>query len=262
MDLKECHLLGAKVAEHWYYVSKGRALCRFLAGVEVGEMLDVGAGSGVFARKLIDAGVCRSAVCIDPGYDADHDEDYRGGRLAFRRSVERVDQRLVLFMDVLEHVEDDIALLKRYVDGMPPGGQVLISVPAFNFLFSGHDVFLGHFRRYTMASLNAAVRAAGLRPVRCSYFFAALFPLIVAIRLVGKLRLRLGRAEPTSDLRLHSKPVNALLILCHDVERTLFFRFNRLFGLTVFCLARKPELPTSPSGQKETLAEAACDVCF
>ena len=262
MDLKEIHLLGAKAAEHWYYVSKGRALCRILAGVEVGEMLDVGAGSGVFARKLIDAGVCRSAVCIDPGYDADHDEDYCGGRLAFRRSVERADQRLMLFMDVLEHVEDDIALLKRYVDGMRPGGRVLISVPAFNLLFSGHDVFLGHYRRYTMASLNATVCAAGLRPVRCSYFFAALFPLIVAIRLVGKLRLRLGRAEPTSDLRLHSEPVNALLILCHDVERTLFFRFNRLFGLTVFCLARKPELPMSASGHYQKLAEAACDVRF
>src|SRR5688572_5239911 len=68
MDLKEQDILGPDIGRHWYYVSKGRALRALLGRAKVPEVLDVGAGSGVFARQLLAAGVCDRAVCVDPNY--------------------------------------------------------------------------------------------------------------------------------------------------------------------------------------------------
>jgi hypothetical protein len=240
MDLREQHILGPEIETHWYYVSKGRALRSLLAGLRVPELLDVGAGSGVFARQMLDAGVGERAVCVDPNYAEEHDEDRRGRKIAFRRSVERVTQPLILMTDVLEHVPDDGVLLRTYTDRAPAGALVLISVPAFRFLWSGHDVFLGHERRYTLAELEALVRRAGLEVVRSRYYFAALLPLVVLMRLYDRWRLRGGKVEPRSALSRQPPLASGVLTWLHSLERMSLFRVNRLAGLSVLCLARRP----------------------
>jgi Methyltransferase domain len=240
MDLKEQHILGPDIETHWYYVSKGRALRSLLAGLRVPELLDVGAGSGAFARQFLDTGVCRRAVCVDPNYPEERIEREGEREIEFRRSVERVTQPLILMIDVLEHVKDDGALLRSYTDPAPAGTLVLISVPAFRFLWSGHDIFLGHERRYTRARLEALLRRAGLEVVRSRYCFAVLFPLVVLMRLYDRWRLGGGTVEPRSALTRQPPLVNALLIWLHSLERVSLLRFNRLAGLSVFCLARRP----------------------
>jgi hypothetical protein len=239
MDLREQHILGPEIETHWYYVSKGRALRSFLGGLRVPELLDVGAGSGVFARQMLDAGVCERAVCVDPNYTEEHEENRRGREIAFRRSVERVTQRLILLIDVLEHVEDDGALLRSYVERAPAGTLMLVSVPAFRFLWSGHDVFLGHQRRYTRAQLETLLRRAGFEVVRSRYCFAVLFPLVALMRLYDRWRLRDSKAQARSALTRHPPLANTLLIWLHSLERMSLFRVNRLAGLSVFCLARR-----------------------
>jgi hypothetical protein len=240
MDLKERHILGSEAKTHWYYVSKGRALRSLLAGLRVPELLDVGAGSGVFARQFLEAGVCRRAVCVDPNYSAEHVERDGEREIEFLRSVGRVTQPLILMIDILEHVEDDGALLRSYADRAPTGAHVLISVPAFQFLWSGHDVFLEHRRRYTRAQVEALVRRAGLEVVCSRYFFAILFPLIVLLRLRDAWRLRRDEMAARSALTRQPPLVNAVLTALHSLERLSLLRFNRLAGLSVFCLARRP----------------------
>ena len=73
-----------------------------------------------------------------------------------RRSI-LLDSRadLLLYMDVLEHVDDDLGLLTAYLDQLERGGRVLITVPAFDFLWSNHDIFLEHKRRYTLKQVEA-----------------------------------------------------------------------------------------------------------
>jgi SAM-dependent methyltransferase len=239
MDLKEEAILGEAIGSHWYYVAKGRALRAMLGGVRVPEILDVGAGSGVFSRQLLDAGVCERAVCVDPGYALERTERHHGHEIEFRRSVERVPQGLVLMMDVLEHVDDDVGLLRSYALRMSGAGRVLITVPAWQFLWSGHDVFLEHRRRYTLASLEAMVTVAGLRVLRSRYFFGLLFPAVAAMRLRERQRLNTGRIEARSALRTYSAPVNRFLTLIHDLERATLFPLNRLAGLSIFCLAKQ-----------------------
>ncbi len=237
MDVKEEAILGPEIKDHWYYVSKGRALRTMLGGEPANEVLDVGAGSGVFTRQLLDHGLARRGVCVDPGYNVEHVESYNGGEIFFVRGVDNVQQDLILMMDVLEHVDDDVGLLKQYTDRLRPGGRVMITVPAFQFLWSGHDVFLDHRRRYTLSQLKKVVKQADLRVVKARYFFGTLFPVVAAIRLRDRLRLKSGKVESKSHLKRASSFISKSLIGIHDLERYTLFSFNRWAGLTAFCLA-------------------------
>jgi SAM-dependent methyltransferase len=239
VDVKEQDILGGGISSHWYYVAKGDALLQFLSGCAAREVLDVGAGSGFFSRRLLSAGFCERATCVDTAYQGDWTEQHCGKQVAFRRSIDCVTQDLILMMDVIEHVDDDVGFVRSYTDRMPPDAYVLVTVPAFQFLWSGHDVFLEHKRRYTLASLHRTLDKAGLQTIRSRYFFSVLFPAICAIRLWGRLQLASADFKPRSDLRLHSPLVNGLLTAIHQLERHTLFHVNRLAGLTLFCLAQR-----------------------
>jgi Methyltransferase domain len=233
VDIKEQDILGDAIGHHWYYRAKAAAMTRLLAGYEVRNVLDVGAGVGFFSRKLLEQGA-REAVCVDPAYDHEHDEMHTGKPIFFVHAVTTSTADTVLLMDVLEHVDDDVGLLASYTALVPLGTRMLISVPAFQFMWSAHDVFLEHRRRYTLTMLESVVRNAGLRPVTGCYYYGLALPLAAARRMMQR-----GTAtEPRSDLRVHSPLMNgALWALCR--AELPFFKQNRLAGLTVFCLAEK-----------------------
>jgi 2-polyprenyl-3-methyl-5-hydroxy-6-metoxy-1,4-benzoquinol methylase len=237
LDLKEQQQLGAGIEQHWYYRAKGNAVLRMLRQVDATQVLDVGAGSGYFSRRLLEAGLAHEAWCVDPHYPQDSDEEWDGKPAHFRRSYRGGQADLVLMMDVLEHVEDDLALLKTYVRAVQPGTHFLITVPAFQWLWSGHDVFLEHYRRYTLAGVESLLRAGGLELRKGAYFFGLLLPPVAAVRWLGKLRASTAQT-PESDLKLHSPWVNALLAQVCRLELPLF-QWNRLGGLSALCLARK-----------------------
>ena len=239
MDVKELDILGERIEQHWYYVAKGNALLQFLQGYRAREALDIGAGSGYFSRKLLAAGLCERATCVDTAYRSERTEVHCDKPIAFLRSTDLVTQDLILMMDVIEHVDDDVALIRAYTDRMPESAMLLVTVPAFQFLWSGHDVFLGHRRRYTLASLHQAMDKAGLEVIRSRYFFSILLPAVCALRLWGRLKLASADYKPQSDLRVHTPWMNSMLTAIHELERRTLFRFNRMAGLTLFCLARR-----------------------
>jgi len=236
MDLKEEKILGGAVGEHWYYASKAAALNRYLAGILYRRSLDVGSGSGFFTRHLLTTTSLEEGLCVDTGYAQDRDEWVGGKPMRKRRAYHGEPADLALFMDVLEHVDDDTGLLTFYADRLPRGAHVFITVPAFGFLWSGHDVFLGHRRRYTLASLEETVRSARLSVLRASYYFGFVFPIVAARRIMSGLRH--NRVTPRSDLQRHPALVNAALRLACAAELPVL-RYNRLAGLSVFCLAEK-----------------------
>jgi hypothetical protein len=183
--------------------------------------------------------LCERAICVDTAYGSERTEFHCGKQIVFARSADLITQDLLLMMDVIEHVDDDVAFIRAYTDRMPQSAMLLVTVPAFQFLWSGHDVFLEHKRRYTLASLHRTIDKAGLDVVRSRYFFSILLPAVCAVRLWGRLKLASADFKPRSDLRFHAPWVNALLTAIHELERRTLFRFNRLAGLTVFCLARR-----------------------
>jgi len=238
MDLKEEQILGDQVSSHWYYRAKASALLQDLRGKTPRHVLDVGAGSGFFSRMLLKETGAERATCVDIGYGQENDEIWNGKPIAFRRSLGKCQADLVLAMDVIEHVSNDRDLIRTYINLVEPGTRFIFSVPAFNFLWSAHDVFLEHHRRYTLRSLYATIRDSGLMVDWGHYYYGTVFPLAASIRLVERLK-GTRSVEPKSQLQQHSGFVNATLSAVLAAERPIM-RFNKLFGLTVFAGAHKP----------------------
>ena len=238
MDLKEQDILGADISEHWYYRSKASALLDYVKKLNPQYVLDVGAGSGFFSKELLEKTDAKEALCVDTSYAFERNELVYGKPIRYSTHSGPVNADLVLMMDVLEHVDDDIGLLSEYRDKVSAGTYFLISVPAFSFLWSGHDVFLGHKRRYTLKEIERVAEKAGLIVERGSYFFGLVFPLAAIMRLLDG-HFNLQSNTPRSQLRKHSPITNAILKSICTVDR-LFLHINRFAGLTSFCLARKP----------------------
>jgi SAM-dependent methyltransferase len=238
MDLKESAILGDFAEEHWYYQSKAAAMCLYVKGIRKSLVLDVGAGSGFFTKFLLRHTPAQTGLCVDTGYASDSDEEYAGKLLQFRRSCTDVAADLVLLMDVLEHVKDDAELLAEYAEKVPSGARFLITVPAFQWLWSDHDVFLEHHRRYDIQQLEAIVSRVGLGVQRSSYYFGFVLPIAGVLRLRVSPR-RVASRAPQSQLKKHGWLTNAALASICRAELPIF-RINRLGGLSVFCLATKP----------------------
>lgn len=236
MDFKELDILGSDIDHHWYYASKARAMMHHIGATVPEKILDIGAGSGFFSKYLLKNSTAREAWCVDIAYEYDHDTQLDGKKIHYRSSIAPMEADLVLFMDVLEHVDDDVGLLRRYVDMVPPGANFLISVPAFQMLWSPHDEFLEHKRRYALRQLEEVVGKAGLDIKHSAYGFGMVFPIAAATRLIQRLA---KPRSPRSQLVRHHPVVNTLLKALCDFE-TPFLRRNRAVGLTVFCLAQKP----------------------
>ena len=79
MDIKEKEILGDYVYSHWYYVSKGLALSKFIDNIKFEKILDVGAGSGIFSKQLLQNTTAKEAICLDVAYSTEKEVDFLGG---------------------------------------------------------------------------------------------------------------------------------------------------------------------------------------
>ena len=102
---------------------------------------------------------------------------------------------LVVAFDVLEHIEDHLGALREWSRVLKDDGAIVLTVPAYQWLWSGHDVALGHHRRYTAQRLKAAAALTGLRPQKMSYAIIFSLPLVIGFRLLGRLRGESADAE-------------------------------------------------------------------
>jgi hypothetical protein len=133
---------------------------------------------------------------------------------------------------VVEHVEDDVAALKAMAKCLKPGGKILITVPAHQWMWSAHDVVNHHKRRYSKATLTAALKAAGLKWQKLGWFNSLLFPAAVAARMAGRLT-----GKDDSDDSPPSKPLNAIFESVFRLERHLVGRVPLPPGLSIIVLA-------------------------
>ncbi len=152
------------------------ALAHELAGELAGELadptrglrwLDVGAGDAWLGVQLADELPPGSTMtCWDVNYSADDLEQLTATSPGIRFTAERPDMHadVISLLDVLEHVDDDVGLLRTIVhDNLTDDGVVIVSVPAYQGLFTAHDTALAHYRRYSPDQCRALLRAGGLR---------------------------------------------------------------------------------------------------
>jgi len=168
------------------------------------RVLDVGAGDGWFASQLLAKLPPGSSVaCWDTGYESPEEAAAKiaGAAEGITCSVDRPPGRfdVILLLDVLEHVEDDAPFLRSILDeSLAPGGRVLVSVPAWQALYSEHDRRLRHHRRYAPGQARRLLAEFGLR-VLCG---GGLFHALLAPRLLQLAREKLfpNRPAPKQDL--------------------------------------------------------------
>jgi SAM-dependent methyltransferase len=216
---------------HWWYRARreilAKLIARKIAPPAGAQILEIGCGTGHNLPMLARFG---SVDAIELDEAARAVAAQRLGRAVGNARLPELEgvpagaYDLVALLDVLEHVEDDRAALASIARRLKPGGALLLTVPAFPWMWSAHDVVNHHQRRYTKRTLRAAIDDAGLSARFVGYFNSVLFPAAAGARLVGRLT---GKQE--SDDKLPPAPVNKL--------------FEALFGLERHAIGRLPFTP-------------------
>jgi hypothetical protein len=116
---------------------------------------------------------------------------------------------------------------------------LIASVPAYQWLWSEHDVALSHYRRYSRQGLRDLLVGAGARVVKLTYAVSFVFPLVVLVRLLGRIRPR-RNGNPDTHLVPPPGPINRLLIALHDLEAAIIVRAGLPWGSSLIAVARKP----------------------
>ncbi|MBL9051707.1 MAG: class I SAM-dependent methyltransferase, partial [Tabrizicola sp.] len=222
-------------ANHWWFVARRRIIAslikRFLPGNPDPELMEAGCGSGGNLPMLAQFGRLDAFE-----YDATAREhaskksglDVQPGALPHEIPFAPKNYDLIGLFDVLEHIESDAEALTALAGRLKDGGRLLVTVPAYQFLWSQHDVRNHHFRRYSRSTLEAVVQKAGLKLVYISYFNTFLFPLAAAARLVKNM---VGSDAP--DDKMPGRLVNALFTRIFAAESFLLGRIRLPFGLSL-----------------------------
>ena len=176
-----------------------------------GTIFDIGGGNGFVSRSLLNAGL--DVALVEPGRAGVKNAIERGVPIVICSTLEDAgfkDHVLpsVGLFDTLEHIKDDVAFLKTIRRLLLPGGRLYLTTPAHQMLWSADDVFAGHYRRYSTASLSATLREAGFSVLFSTYIFSFLPVPIFLVRTVSsKLGLRSSdRIDKVDQERHHVFP--------------------------------------------------------
>jgi SAM-dependent methyltransferase len=227
---------------YWWYQARADLL-RVVMEPHLGDferLLDVGSADGPSVGWLRGRGR-RVALDLDPrGLEPG---DVCGSVTELPFAADTFD--VVSAFDVIEHCADESGALREIARVLVPGGRLLMSVPAYEWAWTNHDVLNHHQRRYTRRRARAALEAADFDVLRATYAFAGTFPFFAADRLLTRLRER-RLDEPTLEddvvapLPEVSGTVEKVLLGGTRIDHRLLRRRDLPFGSSVLVAARKP----------------------
>ena len=210
---------------HWYYKHKFCFIKKAIDGKCDGDktLIDVGAGSALFSKELLRIGAISSAVAVDTGYKEDStDKEFD---IKYQRDSDYRGFSIYLMTDVLEHIENDFSFLEMIVDEASTGSKFVITVPAHQSLWSQHDVYLKHFRRYSKKELVTLVSKSGIDILECRYTYSTLFFIAYLQRKF------LSSKVNESQMREHNVVIQGILKLLLIPDK---FLSKLPFGVSLF----------------------------
>lgn len=240
MDESLYHQFLAVERTHWWFNARREFIVRLVRDLVPGpgRVLDVGCGTGYFLEALppdlepwgVDMSETAVRMCRERGLVRVHpgtSDDLS------RVSGERYD--VITLLDVVEHLDDDLGALRNAKALLKPGGSLVVTVPAYRWMWSRHDDLCHHRRRYTRGEVEVLLRSAGLEPDYVTYFNCRLFPLAWAVRSWRKWT----RDTTSEEMALPSPGVNSLLRRIFLGEGARLARRGQYpFGLSILAVGR------------------------
>jgi 2-polyprenyl-3-methyl-5-hydroxy-6-metoxy-1,4-benzoquinol methylase len=240
MEKQEYAKMHALEETYWWFVAKRRILDATAKPYvkKHTELLDVGCGTGVILQHFKSQGIAVTGVDFSK-------EALKYCRKRGLTSVKQVNLEkqlpkmkqfdIIIAADVVEHLNDDVGALKRLKGLLKKDGVLIVSVPAYQWMWSAHDEALHHKRRYTATRLKAAMQKAGYKIERLTYTNMFTFFPAAAVRLFKKA---IG-SKGSTDQAGSSKLANKFLLTVYRVEMGLMRITPLPFGLSVLCVAKK-----------------------
>lgn len=226
---------------HWWFVGRRKiifSLVKKYIPDNLNKILDIGCGTGLNSELLKNKG--REVVGLEISEEAIRYAAKRAPWLKVIRGSfpeinlsEKFD--LITLFDVLEHIDDDNSALLAVKELLSKNGHAIITVPAFRYLWSGHDELAHHKRRYTSKELGEKIENAGLEVVKISYFNFFFSPLIFIVRFFRNL---FGLFPKSTDFFMPPRRLNYILASIFGLERLWLRLGNFPFGVSIIAIIK------------------------
>jgi ubiquinone/menaquinone biosynthesis C-methylase UbiE len=224
---------------HWWHLSKKRLVRSILKKYckKQPTILDVGCGSGMILEEFSDIGKMWGIDFEKEAIDICKEKGLNNVKLGSVEKLPPFKQKFdcILALDVIEHVDEDKALNEIY-KALKPKGKLIITVPAYQWMWSTWDVILHHKKRYTASSLKSLLESHNFTQQKLSYFYSFLLPPVYIIR---KMKNQKSKKEYKSDFLISSKFINMMLGSLAKIELAYFQNHTIPFGLSVVAVAQK-----------------------
>ena len=240
MDQEFCRQIAEIQADHWWYEGRRRILRSVIERLHLpksAHILEAGCGTGANLNMLRRFG---DVKCFDPDDWARDAAQKRYGMevlpgtlpdgLPFSQKFD-----LVCAFDVIEHIDDDVGSLAALCNALAPEGRAVFTVPAYMFLWSRHDDFNQHKRRYTRSGFADVLRKGGFEIEFISYYNTLLFPLVLGIRVLKNLL----RIKDQTDMEILRRGIgNKILLAIFSAEKYLLRLAPMPFGVSIIAVCR------------------------
>jgi SAM-dependent methyltransferase len=240
---KNSYDVEAKVESfHWWFFVRRRLLRRLLHSLDLPQefsAMDIGCGTGSNLRILGSLGLYK-VVGLDRSLYALSLAKKKANLPFVSGDINNLPIRsnsigLIIALDILEHINNDLNAIRELYQVLRKGGILILTVPAFNFLWGTQDIVTGHKRRYLRKEIANKLREVGFEISRSSYFnFLLFFPILMARRMIHLLGLKIA-----SENEINSPLINFLFKAIFSMEVYVFKYFSFPFGVSILCIAKK-----------------------